>query len=167
MNPIVRPLVREEAGAYVALRREMLEDSPFAFLASPDDDFASDVDAVRANLASGPDRVTFGAFGPGLIGVAGVIRERHAKTSHKANLWGVYVTPAARGRGVGRRLIDAALAHARTLPGLMQVTLSVSDRTPAARRLYESAGFRVWGTEPRALRFDGSGADEHHMVLFL
>lgn len=160
----VRPLLPAEADLYVAIRREMLADSPFAFLAAPEDDFASDPANVRESLRA---TTTFGAFDPDLVGVVGVFRERHAKAAHKAHVWGMYVTPRARRCGVGRRLMEAAIAHARTLPGATQVTLSVSDATPAARALYESLGFRVWGTEPRALVVDGRAAEEHHMVLML
>lgn len=164
MGLVVRTLLPAEAEAYVALRREMLVDAPFAFLASPGDDFASDPNAVREALRAAP---TFGAFDPALVGTVGLIRERHAKSAHKANVWGMYVTPRARRRGVGRLLMEAAVAHARSMAGVTQVTLSVSDATPGARALYESLGFRVWGTEPRAMRVDGRAADEHHMVLML
>ncbi|WP_328473507.1 GNAT family N-acetyltransferase [Actinoplanes sp. NBC_00393] len=53
------------------------------------------------------------------------------------------VLPAARGRGVGSRLLAAVidLAEQRRLPGL---SLSVEDGN-AARRLYENAGFEVVG----------------------
>jgi RimJ/RimL family protein N-acetyltransferase len=47
------------------------------------------------------------------------------------------------------------------------VHLSVSDATPAARRLYERAGFEVWGSEPDALRYEGESHLEHHMLLRL
>jgi GNAT superfamily N-acetyltransferase len=47
--------------------------------------------------------------------MAGVAR---AKERHKAYLWGMYVTRAARGRGVGRQLVRAALDHAVLMPGL-------------------------------------------------
>jgi len=80
---------------------------------------------------------------------------------------GMYVSPAHRRGGLGRALMSAAVAHARTVSGVRLVTLSVSDSTPAARRLYEAVGFRVWGTEPQALQYEGRLVDEHHMTLLL
>ena len=41
----------------------------------------------------------------------------------------------------------------------------VTDAAPEARQLYESAGFREWGVEPRALGQDGQYVTERHMVL--
>lgn len=109
----------------------------------------------------------FGAFDPHLVGVVGLYRDRHRKSAHKVHVWGMYVAPGHRGRGIAAALVHAALDHARTLPGAAWVHLAVSEAAPAARRLYERAGFTVWGTEPEALRHDGRSAVEHHMALRL
>jgi RimJ/RimL family protein N-acetyltransferase len=58
-----------------------------------------------------------------------------------------------------------AIAHARNLPGVLQLGLSVSETQPAAIRLYASLGFRSWGSEPRALRHEGRTETEQHMTL--
>jgi RimJ/RimL family protein N-acetyltransferase len=101
------------------------------------------------------------------VGTVGVFRDRHVKAAHKAHLWGMYVAPHQRRQGIAADLLQAALRHARTLPGVAYVYLSVSTAAPAAQRLYERAGFRVWGTEPDALRHAGQTAAEHHMTLRL
>lgn len=77
----------------------------------------------------------------------------------------MFVRRGARGQGTGERLLAAALAHVQRLPGARSVHLSVSSSAAAARRLYERAGFRVWGTEPGAIEFAGQLLDEHHLVL--
>ena len=51
------------------------------------------------------------------------------------------VAPDQRGRGTGRRLMDAAIARAREL-GAMRVFLGSNRRLVAAVRLYETSGFR-------------------------
>jgi ribosomal-protein-alanine N-acetyltransferase len=50
------------------------------------------------------------------------------------------VAPAARNRGVGSILLDAALAEARRL-GAEQIFLEVRSTNERARRLYDSRGF--------------------------
>lgn len=62
------------------------------------------------------------------------------KAAPLINLHDVAVVPAARGRGVGRRLLAAVEEHARAI-GCCRLTLEVLAGNPA-RRLYESVGFR-------------------------
>lgn len=58
----------------------------------------------------------------------------------EAELMLVAVAPEARGRGLGRRLLDAALSGAR-LRGAGTLFLEVRDGNIAAASLYHSAGF--------------------------
>jgi putative acetyltransferase len=52
----------------------------------------------------------------------------------------VYVRPVARGRNLGRQLVEALLAEAR-LAGYSRICLDVLPEFIAAQRLYESLGF--------------------------
>jgi RimJ/RimL family protein N-acetyltransferase len=164
---MIRTLRDDDAGAYVVLRREALLDSPLAFGASPADDFASSAGTIRDRLGRGPEWAILGAFEGGLVGAVGVFRDGHVKSSHKAHLWGMYVARSHRRQGIGAELVQSALRHARSLAGVSWVHLAVSSAAPGARRVYERAGFEVWGTEPEALRHDGQAAVEHHMALYL
>ncbi|PID37115.1 MAG: N-acetyltransferase [Rhodobacterales bacterium] len=53
---------------------------------------------------------------------------------------GIFVEPHARGRGVGKALLHAIEAHART-SGLHNIRLDVINTNPRARALYEREGF--------------------------
>lgn len=157
---MIRRLREEDLEAYVTLRRASLLDTPLAFAASPESDFVSTVDAARQALI-------FGAFdGDAIVGCVGLIRDRHPKAAHKAHVWGMYVAPSHRGRGVGRALLEFAIAHARSL-GVEWLHLGVTDAANEARRLYERAGFVAWGREPDALRHAGVSVDEQRMALDL
>lgn len=164
---MIRALAAADLDEYVALRNEALLDAPLAFAASPDDDFASSADTLRAPLTKAPDWMLFGAFDRRLIGSAGLFRDRHLKAAHKMHVWGMYVTPAHRGRSVGAALLAAAIAHARTVRGVDWIHLGVSEAAASARRLYERAGFTIWGTEPDALRDGDRSVVEHRMALRL
>jgi ribosomal protein S18 acetylase RimI-like enzyme len=52
----------------------------------------------------------------------------------------LYVVPDRRGQGLGRALMEAAIAHARGR-GADYMELNTSEDDVAARRLYESLGF--------------------------
>ena len=80
----------------------------------------------------------------------------------RRSLWGaaleaylaeLYVVPALRGRGIGRALLDATLATARSR-GADYMDLTTTEDDVVARKLYESAGFdRTEGRPGGALSF--------------
>lgn len=165
-----RPLTREDAPRLHALRREALSADPTAFGASPEDCPLRELAEVEAHLTS-PDRAVFAIADPDqperLVAMAGIIRETRKKQRHRSSIWGVYVSPEHRGRGLGRAVVEACVNHAQAWIGIESVVLSVSAQGAAARALYESLGFVVWGTEPDSHRIDGSEVSQHHMVLRL
>lgn len=167
MDTHIRQLTPADAEQLFNLRRAALLDSPFSFSASPEDDRASSVAAVREQLSHAPGSVVFGADNERLVGMLGIYRVEQIKAAHIAHIWGVFVRPQWRGQGIAARLLDAAIAHARTLEGIATIQLSANETTPAAQRLYERFGFRVWGVEADALRFDGRSTSEAHMSLSL
>jgi GNAT superfamily N-acetyltransferase len=57
------------------------------------------------------------------------------------------VTPAARGRGAGTRLVQECLAFARRA-GYRHVVLWTNDVLVSARRIYQAAGFTLTGQKP-------------------
>lgn len=163
---VIRALSPADVPAYVALRREALADSPWAFAASAENDVGLDEARMVASLGESRSAVV-GAFDQSgrLVASCGVSGHRHRKMAHRAHLWGVYVTPAARGRGVGKAVVRGALDVARTWPGVNSAGLSASARAEAALALYRSLGFVAWGVEPGCLCVDGAFIDEVHLLL--
>lgn len=56
-------------------------------------------------------------------------------------LYDIIVDPAHRAHGIGRRLLDAAIAELKA-KGAPRVVLSTAQRNEPAQRLFEKAGFR-------------------------
>jgi GNAT superfamily N-acetyltransferase len=60
--------------------------------------------------------------------------------SHEVEVRMVGVDPAERGRGIGRRLMEASIEEARAL-GKTELQLHTTSRMRVAQRMYESMGF--------------------------
>jgi L-amino acid N-acyltransferase YncA len=70
----------------------------------------------------------------------------------------VYVAEAARGRGVGRALMEALIAGADEA-GLWTIQTSIFPENAASVALHERVGFRVVGRRERIARLDGIWRD--------
>jgi putative acetyltransferase len=77
---------------------------------------------------------------------------------------GMGVLPEYRGRGIGRRLIDACIAKAWQ-SGITRIELEARADNERAIHLYERIGFSKESTKKRAMRFDGVYYDAFQMVL--
>ncbi len=167
MSAEFRVLSADDAEPYRALRLEALEREPFAFGRSVNEYRNETLESIRARFTS-PDAITLGAFLDGaLIGMASLVQRSNEKERHKADIYAVYVTKPARGRGISRVLLTRLLERARSSPGLEQVLISVSNTQHAARTLYASLGFVAFGHEPRALKIGDEYVAEDHMMLVL
>jgi L-amino acid N-acyltransferase YncA len=70
----------------------------------------------------------------------------------------VYVTEAARGRGVGRMLLEHLIKQAR-LAGIWTIQTSIFPENRASLALHQRCGFRVIGTRERIAKRDGIWRD--------
>lgn len=165
--PQPRALTTEDAQKYLRIRAEMLRNDPWSFMSSPGDDRFAAADDVRRYLEAPQRAIIAIDHGPELGSVAGLVGPTRVRQPHRAEVWGVYTSPACRRQGLARRVMLHTIELARTWPGVEVLALCVSARAPAARSMYESLGFVCWGTEPDVLRIADQSADEHHMHLRL
>jgi ribosomal protein S18 acetylase RimI-like enzyme len=144
----VRP---EDWRSHRDLRLEMLLDAPDAF-------WTQHADVVDLDEAGWRDRIAsvhhVQARIDGVpVGSAGLYEDPYDPPG-TATLVAMYVTPRGRGRGVGRRLVEAVLAEAAAR-GSERVVLEVTSHNASAIALYEGMGFRLTGqSRPHPRRAD-------------
>jgi ribosomal protein S18 acetylase RimI-like enzyme len=159
----IRRLLPAESAVYREIRLEALRLAPEAFSSDFARESGEPAGWFAARLAEG---AVFGAFaGDRLVGVAGFFARQGRKERHKGVLWGMYVRPPARRNGVGRRLAEAVIAHARREVEVLQ--LSVVGSNKEARRLYAALGFVEYGIEKDALQEGGRYWDDVLMAMRL
>jgi ribosomal protein S18 acetylase RimI-like enzyme len=167
----IRELTADDAAAFWALRLRGLREEPGAFGTSFEEASrlpAGYAAAILRREGRSPDDFVLGAFEDGVLaGIAGFTREPRARRAHRGSLWGMHVAREARGRGVGRALVEALVARARKVAGLRRINLTVMADNGSAVRLYQAAGFTIWGREPAAMLLDGRPLDEYSMGLLL
>jgi len=172
----VARIMAADLGAYKRLRDEALRLHPDAFDADIESEQARPPESYLWRL--GMSETLGGTFllgawdGRELIGTVGLERQPQTKLRHSAELNSMTVHPDHTGRGIGIRLLQAAIDEARQAIGLEQITLRVSTSSKSAIRLYERVGFQGCGVLPHAIKLvDGPGQVRYHdkltMVLIL
>ncbi|PFA67043.1 GNAT family N-acetyltransferase [Bacillus sp. AFS015802] len=162
-------LNEKHAEEYWNLRLEMLKQSPLNFGSSYEEAVKrqNPIEMTKERLVS-EGNFTFGCFWEKhLVGAVTMVREEGLKMKHKASIYAMYVSPSHRGKGFARRLIEAAINQAKKTEGIEQLMITVVTTNETAKGLYHSCGFKPYGTEKRALKYDGEYYDEELMVLFL
>jgi GNAT superfamily N-acetyltransferase len=94
-------------------------------------DFVQKLDRAR-------ERCWIAEMGGEPVGSVFVVKKN--KTTAKLRL--LLVAPGARGRGLGRRLVDECIAFARA-KGYRKLVLWTQSKLAAARHIYRAAGFRL------------------------
>jgi L-amino acid N-acyltransferase YncA len=147
----IRPLVRSDWLAVAAIYREGIETRHATFETTvptweawdsrylPEHRLVAELDGEVAGWA-------------GLLPVS----RRHAYRGVLEN--SVYVAAPARGRGVGRALLEALVAAAEA-GGIWTIQTSIFPENAASLALHERCGFRLVGRRERIAQLDGEWRD--------
>ncbi len=65
---------------------------------------------------------------------------------------GIYILPDFRGKGIGRKALEAVKEYSQKRLGLHQLTATVAHSNAIAKQAYQKAGFKLTGSRPDWLR---------------
>ena len=136
VDPELRVISRDDWVSFKALRLRALADAPNAFAVTLAEADAS-TEAEWRERAGRPGPVVM-AFSSDErpVAMGGLYAP---EDSAEAFIWGMWVDPGWRGRGLGSRILGELLPHAERVD--REVSLHVSEGNDGARRLYEAHGF--------------------------
>jgi len=138
----VRPATLDDAGELIAVLAELSQAAE-----------ALDPDVVAARLADERVRVLVGHLDGRVLGTASLCVLVTVTEGLIGHVEDVVVTAAARGSGLGRRLVEALHVEARAL-GIRKLELTSRPSREAANRLYQSLGYERRETNVYRLRLD-------------
>jgi ribosomal protein S18 acetylase RimI-like enzyme len=141
-NVKIRRIGRDEWQKLRELRLRALLDAPDAFGSTHDQEANDSEDAWRDWAADGAeDGPGFAAIAVGRTGWVGMaVGAPDREHPGESGLFAMWVDPAVRGEGIGRRLVDEVVEWARSA-GFGSIRLRVTTSNNAAVRLYERCGY--------------------------
>jgi ribosomal protein S18 acetylase RimI-like enzyme len=153
----VRALEGDDWQAFKQIRLAALQDAPDAFASSYEDEKDYDEEFWRLRLSRSSRLLACLEDEP-----VGIVSVGRSAEDDVAELFGMWVVPAQRGRGVAWQLTEAAANHARE-QGHRAIRLWVSTDNGRAVAFFSSYGFRP-GNERRPMTND-PGTEELAMLL--
>jgi L-amino acid N-acyltransferase YncA len=160
----IRQLTAADCAAYRELHRFGIVEAPTGFVDVMATDATRTDAEVEAMLARGDG---WGAFqGKRLVGKLTVDALPYPSLAKTFWIHAVYVHPDARGSGASTKLMQAAIAHAKS-QGAKAVALWVNGANEHAKALYSRLGFVQTGHIPQGITVDGVYVDDVLMSLIV
>jgi len=165
----IREARPEDAAAGIAHFRRIFSEPGINLITEPDEYWPTVESNARVirNMNQADNSLYLVAEVDGEL--AGILTLEGAKRRnvHHTAVLGITVAREWRGQGIGRRLIERAIAWARATHIVTRIELHVFVRNTSAIHLYESCGFVVEGVRRRAVIRDGEYLDDLVMALLL
>ena len=162
----VRVLGENEWEQYRSVRLSALEEAPEAFVASADEERAYEEDFWRNRMRRSHRLLAEREGAPVGVASIGQARQDGEKDNEKvAELFGLWVAPAARGTGVASQLVQAGADAARQ-QGRSHLAYWVGADNGRAVAFASGFGFRPTDSR-RPMRVRGEGDDEDEIAMVL
>ncbi len=164
---IYRKITASEIDLYHSIRLDCLKNYPENFGILYEEELKTNnfkFDKIISDNAS--TDFLMGAFiEEDLIGTCGFIQESRKKKSHIGVISGMYVMPAYKSKGIGKKLIEATISQAFENPEIEMITLAVAGSNTVAQTLYNKIGFKEYGRLSKYFKYKGEYETQVFMAL--
>ncbi len=167
---MIRLLNLNDIDAYQKLRALSLQLNPLSFGTAYEERRSKEnIQEIWAN-AKEENYFIFGYFDENqtsklLIGFMGCVRIPKIKMRHKMEIWGVFVHPDYREKGIGGQLLESCIEKIKRIEGVEKINLTVSSPSIGALKLYQKMGFVEFGREENSMIWEGKRITTIYMSL--
>lgn len=167
----IKPLNSQDWQKYKQIRLEALKTNPTAFLNTFEDVSGYPDDKWQEQLKKSAKKdgvfYLFAFDNEKIIGMNGMYWDNKPVIKHIAEVFGVFVNPGYRGKGIGKRLMNEMIFEISNNPQFTKIKIGVNAENEPAYNLYISTGFKAIGRHEKELKFGDKYYDEILLELLI
>jgi RimJ/RimL family protein N-acetyltransferase len=168
MSSDIRPVIREirlgDAEALVAYVEALVAEGPGTITLRKAPTLEQEREFIAKHAAAERAFVLVAVDGERVIGMLDLQAGERDFNRHVGR-FGMSVAKDWRGKGVGRAILEAAIAKTREWPGFCRIELEVFPHNASAIALYESMGFALEARKLKAVQMHAEPEDLLLMAL--
>ena len=163
---MIKSIGPENIEDFIQIRSDSLNLFPYAFGSAPNAEIIKEETIKNLALKNDSDFI-LGYYNEEekLVGIAGCVREKGIKYNHKAFIWGMFVYPEYQKMKIGEQLLLACIEKMKKVAGVQKMTLCATHVSIPALALYKKLGFKIYGEEKNAMRWNDKALDMIYMDL--
>ncbi|MFT3723100.1 MAG: GNAT family protein [Hyphomonadaceae bacterium] len=163
-RPVIREIAPGDAEALVAHVEAVVAENTGTITLRKAPTLEQEREFIAKNIAAERAIVLVAMDGDRVVGMLDLQAGERDVNRH-AGRFGMSVAKEWRGKGVGRALLEAAIAKTREWPGFCRIELEVFPHNKAAIALYESLGFELEARKVKAVKMGAQPEDLLLMAL--
>lgn len=163
---IIQKITINNAEDYRKIRLEGLYNNPSSFGTTYSEEALKTIDEFRNRIPVDNNNFILGCYeDEKLIGIVVFSQEERIKVKHKAYIRSMYVKQEYRRKGIGKLLLKELIEKAKAINDIEILLLDVVTNNISAKQLYLSFGFKIYGIEKMAYKFNNQYFDMDYMSL--
>lgn len=163
---IIKKLTKQDTEDYRQIRLESLHNNPDSYGTTYQEEATNTIDDFKDKIPVDNNSFILGCYdNKQLIAIVAFHQESRIKTKHKAYIRSMYVKPEYRRQGIGELLLNELITKAKDINDIEVLLLDVVTNNVPAKHLYLSFGFKVYGIEKMAYKFNNQYFDTEYMSL--